>query len=569
MKKGRKKKGFFQRGIAVLLCCIWMLAIVPANAMALEEAVSTILTDEQGEEKGTKENESTEIEMKEEKEDTVDEKTSRTASENQPKEQGMEKMSETEAAAKVETLEEQPKKPETEAAAEVETLEEQPKKLEIAPEEEISKNQSKKSETKETLEGQASADTQMARASFGTYNISHQLSHVDMVYCHYEGKSDAATAEFKPVKNGDTQTVRSNENGYYVYFLRPEPGYLLTEFRGYQGRSLDLYAVDAANVYIDGYESISTVLGRAKDLGYIGYFGYRCSAMTQNVNVTHVVSAEKPEMSVTATANPNTNIVPGDMVTFTIKIEPGHTGVGMDKITAIQVTSIKINGNAYPMSQVTDYGDGTYRLEYEVSYEDWMNKSAKLDVTASIHYENTIELTDTHSNTSKIKTTTVVDGSATANCEFAEYLMQNLRLIKRVSGNMYDENKAFTFTIQADEEMICGSQRGRTIRVDLKKDDQVNVIAPAGVRITIFEDPDGYEYSFDDDNSTITSYRNVEQGITFIMPQESTTVTFCNERNVPVDTGVTLDAGLYTTLLTGCVICLGMTLKKHKRSEYR
>lgn len=513
MKKGRKKKGFFQRGIAVLLCCCWLLAILPTDAMAMEEAASTILTDEQEVEEGTKENESTKIEMSEKKENT-EEKTSKTAPE-------------------VVTPEYQLKKSETEATAEVQAL----------------------------------ADAPKASNSYGTYNISHQLSHVEMVYCHYEGKTDAATAEFKPVKNGDTHTVTSKEKGYYVYFLKPEPGYLLTEFRGFQNRSLDLYAVDATSVYIDGYESISTVLGRAKDLGYIGYFGYRCSAMTQNVNVTHVVSAEKPEMTVTATANPNTNIVPGDKVTFTIEVEPGHTGVGEDKITAIQVTSIKINGTKYPMDQVTDHGDGTYSLEYEVSYEDWMNKSAKLDVTASIHYENTIKLKDTHSNTSKIKTTTVVDGSASANCEFAEYLMQNLRLVKRVSGNMYDENKAFTFTIQAEEEMICGSQRGRTIRVDLKKDDQVNIIAPAGVWITISEDPDGYEYSFDDDNSTITSYRNVEHGISFIMPQESTTVTFCNERNVPVDTGVMLDTGLYTALLAGCVICLGAILKKHKRSE--
>lgn len=544
MKKGRKKKGFFQSGIAVLLCCCWLLAILPTDAMAMEEAASTILTDEQEVEKGTKENESTKIEMSEKKENT-EEETSKTASVNQPTEQGTEEISE------VETSEKQLKKSETETAAEVETPE----------------HQLKKSETEAAAEVQASADAAKASTSYGTYNISHQLSHVEMVYCHYEGKTDAATAKFKPVKNGDTHTVTSKEKGYYVYFLKPEPGYLLTEFRGYQNRSLDLYAVDATHVYIDGYESISTVLGRAKDLGYIGYFGYRCSAMTQNVNVTHVVSAEKPEMTVTATANPNTNIVPGDKVTFTIEVEPGHTGVGTDEITAIQVTSIKINGTEYPMDQVTDHGDGTYSLEYEVSYEDWMNKNAKLDVTASIHYENTIELKDTHSNTSKIRTTTVVDGSASANCEFAEYLMQNLRLVKRVSGNMYDENKAFTFTIQAEEEMICGSQRGETITVNLKKDDQVNVIAPAGVRITISEDPDGYDYSFDEENSTITSYRNVEHGITFIMPQESTTITFCNERNVPVDTGVTLDTGLYMTLLAGCVVCMGAILKKHKRSE--
>lgn len=379
------------------------------------------------------------------------------------------------------------------------------------------------------------------------YQISYQISHVKVVYCHYQGEEDAATAEFVEVSENDQLIARPSNGGYYVYFLQPEPGYLLTEFTGLGNRTLDLYSVDADKVYISGYEGISTVLDRAKG-DYIGWFGYRASAMTSNVDVTHVFKAEKPEIQVTATASPSTGVRPDSIVTFQISVTPKHTQSGTDTITSRKITSLKINDTVYQEEELTKNADGTYSIVYQVSREEWEARKVHLDVEASIDFTNTLNLQDSHGNKSRIITNTTVTGSADADCSFAQET--ELTIIKQVTGNMYDETKKFSFTVVADQEMTDGDQKSSVITFQLKKDEKRTLKIPAGAKVTITEDPAGYECRFEAQKSTICEYELGKNSVSFVMPANSASVVITNHKDVLIDTGVFMENAPYVILLS-------------------
>lgn len=471
------------------------------------------------------------------------------------------------------------------------------------------------------------------------YQISYQISHVKVVYCHYQGEEDAATAEFVEVSENDQLIARPSDGGYYVYFLQPEPGYLLTEFTGLGNRTLDLYSVDADKVYISGYEGISTVLDRAKG-DYIGWFGYRASAMTSNVDVTHVFKAEKPEIQVTATASPGTGVRPDSMVTFHISVTPQHTQSGTDTITSRKITSLKINDTVYQEEELTKNADGTYSIVYQVSREEWEAQKVHLDVEASIDFTNTLNLKDSHGNKSRIITNTTVTGSSDADCSFAaalgvdyqisflpedvtppdtipaapvdskeyftgekvtvvnnygtssiddpenggtwtfdgwyqgsekagnilemgrspiflhgiwkfeKYPEAELTITKQVSGNMYDATKNFSFTVVADKEMTYGDQKSSVITFQLKKDGKRTLKIPAGAKVTITEDPAGYEYRFEAQKSTICGYELGKNSVSFVMPAKCASVVITNHKDVLIDTGVFMENAPYVILLS-------------------
>lgn len=152
--------------------------------------------------------------------------------------------------------------------------------------------------------------------------------------------------------------------------------------------------------------------------------------------------------------------------------------------------------------------------------------------------------------------------------KFKEYEKVNLTVIKRVSGNMYDDNKAFAFTVTADRKMTYGDQTGYTIKFNLKKDWTATIAVPVGAKVSVTENPDGYQYSFVSSESTIKQYEVTENGVTFTMPGKASTVVVNNKKDMLVDTGVIVDTLPYVIILAVVVAGVFVLIVRRKYREY-
>lgn len=154
--------------------------------------------------------------------------------------------------------------------------------------------------------------------------------------------------------------------------------------------------------------------------------------------------------------------------------------------------------------------------------------------------------------------TIYLDGTWT----FTPYSNANLTVKKTVSGNMYDANKAFTFTVTADKDMTYGETTGTMITFSLKKNEEATISVPVGAAVAISEDPNGYEYSFVSITDGVTK-EDRNNGISFTMPRQDVIVVINNDKTVTVDTGVLLDTLPYVLILG--VVAVGAVLMLRKR----
>lgn len=133
-----------------------------------------------------------------------------------------------------------------------------------------------------------------------------------------------------------------------------------------------------------------------------------------------------------------------------------------------------------------------------------------------------------------------------------------LTIRKTVSGNLYDANKEFAFTVTYGE---------KTETFNLKKD-EVKTIAdvPVGAEVTVTEDPEGYQYSFVSITDGVTR-TDIENGVSFTMPSEDVTVVINNDKTVTVDTGISLET-LPFILILGVVAAGAVLLIRKRRNRY-
>lgn len=139
-----------------------------------------------------------------------------------------------------------------------------------------------------------------------------------------------------------------------------------------------------------------------------------------------------------------------------------------------------------------------------------------------------------------------------------------LTIKKTVSGNMYSEDKNFSFTVTYGDE---------TKQFTLKGDpDNGNTYTiegvPVGASVTVTENPDKYTFSVvtGEGGTTVTNYTAVTNGISFTMPSSDTTVVFNNENNANIDTGVILDALPYVLILAIVAGGVVLMLLRRRRS---
>lgn len=271
------------------------------------------------------------------------------------------------------------------------------------------------------------------------------IQHAQVAYIHYT-KSESKSSTF--VQNAELTEVSGNftldwdhaEDNYWVFFVKPDANYLITGL-GADGNS-DIYSLASSNGVeisslgnIDSYPKlretnctiVDSLAKKAKDLGYIGVFGY---SRPKNDNKSFVsagfdVIGQSPDITVTAESSKTVDVVENDELTFTIKIKPGEvagTAAGSHtskevSVSNISVKKLTINGREYTCSAPQKGSDGTWvtTVSYTATEEDCQRGYVELNVEASVDY--TVQLAV--SQNPKVTTNAIIEKSASTTCFIA------------------------------------------------------------------------------------------------------------------------------------------------------
>lgn len=271
------------------------------------------------------------------------------------------------------------------------------------------------------------------------------IQHAQVAYIHYT-RSESNSGDF--VQNAELTEVSGQftldwdhaEDNYWVFFVKPDTNYLITGL-GADGNS-DIYSLASSNGLeisslgnIDGYPKlretnctiVDSLAKKAKDLGYIGVFGY---SRPKNDNKSFVsagfdVIGQSPDITVTAESSKTVDVVENDELTFTIKIKPGevagtaagdHTSKEVS-VSNISVKKLTINGREYTCSAPQKGSDGTWvtTVSYTATAEDCQKGYVELNVEASVDY--TVQLAV--SQNPKVTTNATIEKSASTTCYIA------------------------------------------------------------------------------------------------------------------------------------------------------
>ena len=148
-----------------------------------------------------------------------------------------------------------------------------------------------------------------------------------------------------------------------------------------------------------------------------------------------------------------------------------------------------------------------------------------------------------------------------------------LTIQKTVSGNMYDPEKEFRFTVSANKTMTDtdNDRTGESFSFVLKKGQSKKIKVPVDATVTVTENPEGYKHTVIQEATTIKNWTSKgsdgdeAQGIEFTMPDEKTIVVFNNDKTVTIDTGLVLDTLPYVLILA--VVAGGAVLMVKKRGK--
>jgi plastocyanin len=161
----------------------------------------------------------------------------------------------------------------------------------------------------------------------------------------------------------------------------------------------------------------------------------------------------------------------------------------------------------------------------------------------------------------------------------------DVKLKKNVKGNMGDVNKKFSFTVvimdangsplaNFNNETITTDANGKVTKPISLKHGEIFDFGnlPVGAKVTITEENPDYPAlppeTINSEKTTITrddiSNQLVSMEYTFIVPNQTCTVIYTNEREIKVDTGVANDMMPYVLLL-GFVTLAGAGLLMGRR----
>ena len=136
--------------------------------------------------------------------------------------------------------------------------------------------------------------------------------------------------------------------------------------------------------------------------------------------------------------------------------------------------------------------------------------------------------------------------------------MVELTIEKTVSGNMYNTDDVFSFTLAYD---------GKSETFTLKSGESKTFQVPVGAEVTVTEDltnSNGYIPSNGSGTTvTLTTVLGADGIFTFTMPEENGKLVINNDKTVTIDTGILLDTLPYILILG--VVAVGAVLMIRKR----
>lgn len=139
---------------------------------------------------------------------------------------------------------------------------------------------------------------------------------------------------------------------------------------------------------------------------------------------------------------------------------------------------------------------------------------------------------------------------------------------KKVTGNLGDHTKKFSFTVTSTEPMnpprtegeYILSKNNKTATFSLAHGNRVTLRVPVGAELTIKEDVTDYESTITVGNDKLTEPYTVKD-------EEKQQITVTNHKNVVIDTGIVLDALPYVVLLGIVAVGAILLLRRSRRRE--
>lgn len=231
------------------------------------------------------------------------------------------------------------------------------------------------------------------------------INNAQVAYAYFTDETDAQNAQFVQVQNGDDihidcfatlgyiedWSIHEAHDGYIVFFVKPNDSYLLTGLNA--DGSGDLYSLNGSLGELSDYPGIQQLVNKAKAEGYIAAFGYsRVSGngADNDVDANFLVDGYKPALSMSATADKQQNVVPGDTLTFSVTVSPATQTDDNRPLTIEGVTldSLTINGSSYTLDNVVRNSDGsiTGTVQYVATEGDCNSGSVTLNAQVSVDY---------------------------------------------------------------------------------------------------------------------------------------------------------------------------------------
>lgn len=140
--------------------------------------------------------------------------------------------------------------------------------------------------------------------------------------------------------------------------------------------------------------------------------------------------------------------------------------------------------------------------------------------------------------------------------------MVELTIEKTVSGNMYNTDDVFSFTLAYD---------GKSETFILKDGESKTFQVPVGAEVTVTEDlteSNGYIPSIGTGTTVRLTAASGNDGIfTFAMPEEDGKLVINNDKTVQIDTGISLETVPYILILAVVVIGAVLLIKKRRNRD--
>ncbi len=316
---------------------------------------------------------------------------------------------------------------------------------------------------------------------FNDFTIKATIEHADVAYFayHSEKETQGVTSEnFAQAQSVNTikdfnykHTTASTTDwgdGYVLFFIKPEDGYLLTDI-GASGNG-DFYSLQDDSETFDNikdYPGLINVVTAAKKAGYIGVFGWsRKAGSTQEYEVSTAIKGQSPDLKVSAKSDKET-VKTGDTLTFTVTLTPQKPDTKKDvTVSDVKVNSATINGESVTISDLKAKDDGTY--EGAVTYTVDQEAYAQGEVTLNVNASTTYSVKTSMQAGSSVTTHAMITKDASCTCKVVNKSLVAVKTVtsKPADGKAYKVGETVNFEVKV-------TNNGNQTLADIKVNDRL------------------------------------------------------------------------------------------------